>query len=361
MAASGYHGGMVADSLLGWFRRARRDLPWRQEPRDPYRVLVSELMLQQTQVERVVPRFEQFISRFPDLESLGRADEEEVLEMWAGLGYYRRARMLHRLAQEVVADGGSLPRSAVELEALPGVGPYTAAAVASLAHGEAVPVLDGNVMRVASRFLALGDDPRSATGRRTIVAWVADLMCGQPPGQINEALMELGATVCRPSSPRCGDCPLRGDCRACADGRPEIYPRPRRSRAIEDHHWVAACVVRADGAWRLHRVEDGPILRGLWLPPLADLEDGVDPVGRARVLANLPHSDAAMGGTVHHGITHRRIRVTPVRLDADNVQASVGEGVRWWRPGEPLPATSSLLAKLVTALDAPCLPFRMDG
>jgi A/G-specific adenine glycosylase len=324
-------------------------------------VLVSELMLQQTQVERVIPRFELFISRFPDLESLAAADEEEVLEMWAGLGYYRRARLLHRLAREVVVGVGTLPRSAVELEALPGVGPYTAAAVASLAHGEAAPVLDGNVMRVASRVLALDDNPRSATGRRTVVAWVADLMQGQPPGEINEGLMELGATVCTPSSPGCLDCPLREGCQAHGDGRPASYPPPRRCRAIEDHRWVAACVVRADGAWRLHRIEDGPILRGLWLPPLADLEDGVDPVGRARVLANLPHSDAAMGGTIHHGITHRRIRVTPVRLDADEAQAGVGEGVRWWRPGEPLPATSSLLAKLVTALDAPCLPFALDG
>jgi len=347
---------MSSQRLVAWFRGARRELPWRREPRDPYHVLVSELMLQQTQVERVVPRFEAFVDRYPDLAALAAADEERVLEMWSGLGYYRRARLLHRLARQVMGGGGELPRTAAGLERLPGVGSYTAAAVASLAFGEAAPVLDGNVLRVASRVLALDGDPRSARGRRRILDWAADLMRGQPPGEVNEALMELGATLCRPAAPVCDRCPLTAACAARAQGRPEAYPPPRRTRAVEDHRWVAACVVDHDGRWLLRRVSEGPILRGLWLPPLGDLEDGADPVERARRLAGVATGGAAVGATVDHGITHRRIRVVPVRLDVVGRPAPF-RGHRWWRPGTELPATSSLLAKCVEAVSAPRLPF----
>ncbi len=347
---------MSSRRLLEWFRGARRELPWRYEPRDPYRVLVSELMLQQTQVERVIPRFEAFVDRYPDLEALAAADEERVLEMWSGLGYYRRARLLHHLAREVAAAGGDLPRSAAELERLPGIGPYTAAAVASLAFGEAAPVLDGNVLRVASRVLALDGDPRTARGRRRILDWVSDLMRGQPPGEVNEALMELGATVCRPAGPACHRCPLAAACAARAEGRPEAYPPARRTRSVEDHRWVAACVVDPEGRWLLRRVAEGPILRGLWLPPLGDLEDGVDPVERARGLAGVPTGSAEVGATVDHGVTHRRIRVVPVRLEALGRPAPSRDH-RWWGPGSELPATSSLLAKVVEAVSAPRLRF----
>ncbi len=350
---------MSSQRLLAWFRGARRALPWRCEPRDPYRVLVSELMLQQTQVERVVPKFEAFVDRYPDLATLAAADEERVLEMWSGLGYYRRARLLHRLARQVTTEGGELPRTAADLERLPGVGPYTAAAVASLAFGESAPVLDGNVLRVASRVLALDGDPRAAAGRRRILDWVADLMRDQPPGEVNEALMELGATLCRPAAPSCVRCPLAATCAARAQGRPEAYPPARRTRAVEDHRWVAACVVDPDGRWLLRRVSEGPVLRGLWLPPLGDLDDGADPVERARGLAGDPTGAAAVGATVDHGITHRRIRVVPVRLEALGRHAPSRDH-RWWRPGTELPATSSLLAKLVEAVSAPWLPSSHD-
>ena len=156
---------MSVEALLAWFEANARVLPWRGSPRDPYLVLVSEIMLQQTQVDRVIPRFVEFADRFPNFNRLAAASEEEVLTLWSGLGYYRRARMLHRLAREVLSRGGKLPSTAAELETLPGVGPYTAAAVASLAFGEGVPVLDGNVMRVGARVLAMTDDPRSAAGR----------------------------------------------------------------------------------------------------------------------------------------------------------------------------------------------------
>lgn len=341
---------MPAGALLAWFERSARSLPWRQEPRDSYHVLVSELMLQQTQVDRVAPRFETFVRRFPTLEALAAASEEEVLAMWSGLGYYRRARLLHRLAQGVVAGPGVLPRDAADLARLPGVGPYTAAAVASLAFGQAVPVLDGNVLRVGSRVMALAEDPRSAGGRRLLEGWVRSLLEVGQPGRVNEALMELGATVCAPRSPRCGDCPLAGGCRALQLGRPEAFPPPRRVRPVEHHRWVAACALEPGGRWLLKRVTEGPILRGLWLPPFQDLEQGDDPVASAVALLPVQHHAAVRQvGRVEHGITHRRITVVPVVVRVAG-GALPGSNWRWFDVEEKEVATSSLLRKLVDAV-----------
>src|SRR5438045_2904526 len=194
----------LADRLLSWFATARRDLPWRKEPRDPYRVWVSEVMLQQTRVEVVIPYYHRFLRRFPTLASLAAAPLDEVLALWSGLGYYARARNLHRAAQ---ACGGRLPETADGLRALPGFGPYTAAAVASLAFGEDVALVDGNVARVLSRLFAIREDARAR-------AWeiAARLLPRGRAGAFNEALMELGATVCTPRTPDCPRCPLQRMC-----------------------------------------------------------------------------------------------------------------------------------------------------
>jgi len=340
-----------ADALLAWFERAARTLPWRREPRDPYHVLVSELMLQQTQVDRVAPRFEDFVRRFPTLEALAATGEEEVLALWSGLGYYRRARLLHRLAREVVTAGdGELPRDAAGLSRLPGVGPYTAAAVASLAFGQAVPVLDGNVLRVGARVLALEGDPRSSGGRRALERWVWELLEGAPAGRVNEALMELGATLCVPRSPRCGECPMAVDCRALRLGRPEDFPPPRRVRPLENHRWVASCAVGPDGRWLLRRVTEGPILRGLWLPAFGELDPGESPARAAVELLPLtPLAASRHVGEVEHGITHRRIAVAVVAVAVAGGPAP-GPEWRWVGVEEKEVATSSLLAKLVRAV-----------
>lgn len=341
---------MSAGALLDWFAANARSLPWRDEVRDPYRVLVSEQMLQQTQVDRVVPRYLEFLARFPTLAALAVATEDEVVAAWSGLGYYRRARSLHRLAREVAAAGGVLPDSAAELERLPGIGPYTAAAVASLAHGEAVPVLDGNVLRVGARVLALDGDPRTAAGRAAITAWVRELMTGSAPGAVNEALMECGAQICTPSSPACGGCPLATDCRALAAGEPERYPPPRPRRVTEDHQWVAACCVGGDGRWLLRQVADGPILRGLWLPPFRPLAGGDEPLGAARELSPAPLvGQGEVLTPVRHAITHRRIVVVPVRLPVDTW--SPAAGWRWADPRNPDLPTSSLLEKILKIND----------
>ena len=337
----------LAKRLLAWYRGNARPLPWRSEPRDPYRVLVSELMLQQTQVDRVVDRFEAFVAAYPDLATLAGATEDEVLAAWSGLGYYRRARMLHRLAREVRAGSGTLPGSAAALAELPGVGPYTAAAVASLAFAEAVPVLDGNVVRVASRVLATAGDPRTAAGREVLLRWLRPLVEEGPPGLVNEALMELGATVCRPTSPHCARCPLAPDCRARAEGRPERFPPPRRRRAELAVTWVAACCVDAAGRWLVRQVTEGPILRGLWLPPIAALEPGASPeeVARRLVPGRLSAPPQPLAA-LRHSITHRRITVQPVRLALSSTRAASLVG-RWVDPASPTVPTSSLFSKLI--------------
>jgi A/G-specific adenine glycosylase len=337
---------VTAESLVKWYRKHARALPWRSGTRDPYHVVVSEFMLQQTQVDRVVPRFESFIRRFPTFESLAGALEDEVVEEWSGLGYYRRARMLHRLAREVAARDGALPQIAAELELLPGIGPYTAAAVASLAFGEAAPVLDGNVMRVGARVLAMRDDPRSTVGRRRLEAWVLELLNDADPGEVNEALIELGATVCVQIQPACYRCPFGSVCEARRQGQQEDYPTPRRRRATVSLRWVAACIVDREGSWLLRRVDEGPILRDLWLPPLAELAESDDPGAAARRMVPGEIGSMKIGPAVRHHITHRRIDVIPVHLDV----ASSDPPSDKWRlvdPNDPGVPTSSLLQKLV--------------
>ncbi|GIK19240.1 MAG: hypothetical protein AMXMBFR77_14710 [Phycisphaerales bacterium] len=222
-------------ALLAWFRRAARPLPWRpiplDAPRDPYMVLVSEFMLQQTQVARVAERLPLFLARFPDLPSLARASEHDALALWSGLGYYRRARNLHAAARSIVAHHNArIPADPAALAALPGVGDYTAAAVASLAHRVPVPATDGNAARVVIRLHALplaAASPRAcAAAREQVAAWMHALPRDAHPGLVNEALIELGATVCTPRAPRCDACPLAGVCIAARDGSQHDLPRP---------------------------------------------------------------------------------------------------------------------------------------
>jgi len=347
--------------LVGWFEVHGRDLPWREEPRDPYRVLVSEIMLQQTQVDRVVPRYRRFLARFPDVIALASATVEAVLEEWSGLGYYRRARNLHAAARVIVDAGGRLPATAVELRRLPGVGEYTAAAVASLAFGEPVPVLDGNVLRVGARFLALDVPARSARGRRLVAGWVGELMKDAPPGRVNEALMELGATVCTFSTPACSRCPLAGECRGRTSGNPERWPERRRVREPERVTWTAAMVFDGSGRLLLRRIDGGPILRGLWLPPLARLDPGDDPVRLAACLleGKVVVEEGVRAVPVRHAIAHRRIEVHPI-LFPSPAEAQPPDHC-WVDPGAPGVPTSSLLGKLVDAAAAVCGPRFVAG
>ncbi len=342
-----------SEALARWFENTARCLPWRKEPRDPYRTLVSEIMLQQTQVDRVVPRFVEFVERWPDITSLAEASVDDVLGVWSGLGYYRRARMLHALARGLVSrNGGELPGDIAGLRALPGVGEYTAAAVGSLAFDLPEPVLDGNVLRVAARVTAFEGDVRGAEFRRRTTDWVRGLFGERSPGLINEALMELGAMVCSPTGSRCRECPFRNGCEGRRSGRPEDFPVPRRVRSPEAVRWVAACGVDRSGRWLLRRVEEGPILRGLWLPAFGNLEREDDPAGAAlRLLPpRLRGTPGTVGSPVRHHITHRRIEVTPVFFGIDHVELSAAVW-RWTVPGAGGVGTSSLLSKLLKSFE----------
>jgi len=261
----------VAADLLEWFAGQARDLPWRRD-RDPYRVWVSEVMLQQTRVETVVPYFERFVARFPDLPALAAADLDDVLKAWEGLGYYRRARNLKKGAESIVRDGGaSLPTEYDAVLALPGVGRYTAGAICSVAHGQRHPVVDGNVRRVLCRLGAVDADPRSREVDRWLWGTAELLLPSEAPGAFNEALMELGATVCVPRSPRCGVCPLAEHCDGLASGDPTAFPAATPRKSIP-HKDVTAAVIRRGQRVLITRRRPEAMLGGLWEFPGGKLE-----------------------------------------------------------------------------------------
>jgi A/G-specific adenine glycosylase len=347
----------AARRLLDWFAAVRRTLPWRGPfPRDPYAVLVSEVMLQQTQVERVAPGFKRFMTRFPSLASLAAASEDEAVAAFAGMGYYGRARRLQRAARAIV-ERGAWPATVAELAALPGMGPYTSAAVAAFAFAGAEPPVDGNVARVAARVGALELPLGSAALQRCAAAFARELHAGAPVPELFEALMELGATVCTPRAPRCPACPLRPSCGSARD--PERVPLPRPQRAAVAQNWAALWLAAPDGTVLLRRVADGALLAGLWLPPLGTVPAGEAPAAVARELASALgfHGDLAPVAAVAHSITFRRIAVHPF------VGSVAGPGVgeptpdlARRDPGDPGLPTSSLLEKLHRACTGPRQP-----
>jgi len=281
----------LRQALLSWYRRNARDLPWRAT-REPYRILLSEVLLQQTRVEQARGYYARFLEAFPDLAALAQASEEDVLRVWAGAGYYRRARNIHRLARLV--GERALPKTAAELQELPGVGPYTAAAVASIAFGEPVAAVDGNVRRVLSRLFAQ-QEPRPRWLRET----AQGLLDCEDPGTWNQATMELGATICTPKSPRCPTCAAGSFC--IGRRTPERYPAPRarHQRAVE----AAALVLAGPTGYFLER-RDGQALGGLWGFPLAE---GYDALQVLRSRYGVP--EARPLGAVRHAFTHKRLTV----------------------------------------------------
>jgi A/G-specific adenine glycosylase len=342
------------DGLLSWFDQHRRDLPWRRTS-DPYKIWLSEVMLQQTRVETVLPFYNRFVEKFPTVEDLALADLEEVLASWSGLGYYRRARQLHAAARQIAA-AGEFPSTLEGLLALPGIGAYTAAAVASIAFGVAAPVMDGNVERVLSRCLALEEDPRSSGARRKLLAAAAELLDPSRPGDSNQALMELGATLCSPRRPKCLLCPLRSGCRAAREGDPESYPVPKTKRQGERHRLLVAVVEDGQGVLLFRRPEDSSLLAGTWELPWVTLEvDGVvEAADPEAALASRYGGRWTVGGRcagVRHGITYRDIEVDVHRAElawGGEVRAGLAAG--WFdeagRAGLPL---SSLVGKVLKA------------
>jgi A/G-specific adenine glycosylase len=290
-----------------------RRLPWREAPgnppADPYRVWISEVMLQQTTVAAVVPRFERFVARWPTVAALAAATDEDILSEWAGLGYYARARNLIACAREVAARG-RFPRTADELRKLPGIGAYTSAAIAAIAFGEMAPAVDTNVERLIARLRGWRRPARAEVERAILAMMPADR-----PGDFVQAMMDLGATICRPRMPQCSHCPLAADCAADASGEPERYPE-RPARAARPHRFGVAYWIERDGhVWLVRRPATG-LLGGMAALPGSDWSESAS-------------SDHIAIGTVHHVFTH-------FALDLSIVERSEPLGEGWWQPLEQL-------------------------
>jgi len=333
----------VRKRLLKWYERNQRDLPWRRT-RDPYAIWVAEVMLQQTRVAVVEERYQAFMARFPTLLSLAHAPEQEVLAAWSGLGYYRRARLLHKAAQFVVEHRqGKLPQTAAELRLLPGIGAYTAAAVASIAHGEQIAVVDGNVERVLCRlesWKAGGRSKGSSLVRRKIEALAAELVSPRRPGDSNQALMELGATLCLPRNPRCTACPVAGDCKT--QGEHPTAPRPRMIGRVVAHALTVRSGQKAGQAHREVLLEQRPasltVMPGLWeLPALRE--------------KSISEEDLCL--TVRHAIMQVNYSVRIRTVSEEDIDAlTVRGGVRRWVPLKEVGtmALTGLARKVLTRL-----------
>jgi len=294
--------------LAGWYAAARRDLPWRRT-RDPYRIWLSETMLQQTRVDVVVPYYERFLARFPDVGALAAADEADVLREWAGLGYYARARNLHRAAAAVVRDhSGELPREAGALAELPGVGRYTVGALRSIAFGQRAAVVDGNVKRVFARL-------RARNLSDTEVWRLAESMVPDAaPGDWNQALMELGATVCTPRKPSCLLCPVTSFCAALAQGEPERFPAPAKRAAVRAVRALAGVVTRRGRVLLVRRPSRG-LLGGLWELPNVEGGDGSALLREVFERTGVRASRGPSLGRLRHQFTHRDLALEVVRLE----------------------------------------------
>ncbi len=323
--------------LLDWYAQHQRPLPWRQT-KDPYAIWVSEVMLQQTQVATVIDYYQRWLERFPTVGSLARATEDDVLHAWQGLGYYSRARRLLEGARYLVREHGSeLPRTPSAWLDVPGVGRYTAGAVTSIAFGAKAPVVDGNVMRVLCRLYALPGNPQKAPLAGELWRLAEALLVTGAPGDVNQALMELGATVCQPKAPKCGVCPWRARCRAHANGEPERYPElPERPKPTP---LVMACalVSRGERVLLAQQAANAARWASMWLFPTVEV------AGEGDALHALAHDlgerygvpGRVLGkfGVFKHAVTRYRITLHAYAYRARGAQAPRA-GARWWSPSE---------------------------
>jgi len=311
-------------ALLAWYARHARSLPWRDDPQ-PYHVLLSELLCQQTRIATALPYYERFVATWPTLDHLAAADEDDVLKAWAGLGYYRRARALHAAAKAAVALGG-LPDQVEGLRKLPGIGPYTAGAIASIAFGRRAPAVDGNVERVVSRLDRAPEEPWTAAGKRALHGRVQRLHDalgpGDAPGDLTQALMELGATVCTPTQPDCGACPVAEGCAARAAGDTTTWPR-KRAKTPPKRIQAVAGLAAIDGRPLLARRPPSGLLAGLWEPvggPLAtDADVGATLVSAFAERVALEARVVAKLGTVTHVFSHRHLTLEVFRVEVSGV------------------------------------------
>ena len=343
-----------ASRLLRWYRRHKRQLPWRNNP-DLYQIWLSEMMLQQTQVRTVLPYYERFLQKYPTLEDLARAEENEVLSTWSGLGYYNRARNLHRAAQIVCEKyNGEFPREYKQVVGLPGIGRYTAAAILSMAYDQALPVVDGNVKRVLARYLKIEEE---LDGPGTERLWsllskiVQDPYVSRNIGDFNQALMEVGALVCRPRHPDCLICPLTQSCAARKKGLQESLPRAGRRPAVQESHYLVA-VIRHRGRYLLRQNRDGRFLKGFWEFPRIEAEPVTN--GQETLFSNVVKAFRQLRGLeleikrtfppIVHYITFRKLNFYP--LTASLRDRPPREIFVWSTLGEPKFPVASYIRKI---------------
>jgi A/G-specific adenine glycosylase len=353
--------------LLSWFGQFQRDLPWRRT-KDPYRIWVSEIMLQQTRVAAVIPYYERFLGRFPDIRALAEAPEEEVLRLWAGLGYYSRARNLQKAARQMVAlHGGEFPRDSDAVHALAGIGNYTGPAILSIAFGQQRAVLDGNVARVLARLYAIRGDLRESRRWQALQQAADELLEKQSPGNWNQAMMELGATVCTPKAPQCLLCPVADWCEARRRGNADAYPEKQKKREAVDVLLAAAVFCDSHGRTLLlpppAREEARPaadhvptLVSGMWhFPTVAVHQDAKVELRRYlghALRVNIAQENMEPLRKVNHAVTYRSVRVAAFRVRVTKLPRVPGSRKLLLEELSSLPV-SNLTRKIARAAGSP--------
>ncbi len=322
----------IRKNLLRWYDGQKRDLPWRQD-NDPYRVWISEIMLQQTRVEQAIPYFDRFIDAFPTVDALASRDLDQVLKKWEGLGYYSRARNIHAAAKMVCEEyGGYLPSDLGELQRLPGIGRYTAGAIKSIAYNEPAPAVDGNVVRVLSRLFVLDVDTKDAKARKLLEPLAAALVDRDRPGDFNQSLMELGATTCTPKGPSCQQCPLSRSCEANKTGSVDRHPRQATRRKVPTVQQIAVLAINEAGDVLMKKRPLTQMLGGLWEFPSIDFEhqsDSATALGGLPLLAKtyslFSAAPAELLGTAKHAYSHFKVEVAVLLLAVNGTTSGVPE------------------------------------
>ncbi|MBM82577.1 MAG: A/G-specific adenine glycosylase [Planctomycetaceae bacterium] len=353
--------------LSQWYQASGRDLPWRRTS-DPYRIWISEIMLQQTTVAAVIPYFERFMNEFPDIQSLANADEQDVLKLWEGLGYYSRARNIHKAANVIIGQfHGVIPSDPAELEQFPGVGRYTAGAIASFAFDRKAPIVEANTLRLYCRLMGYDGDPRSSAGQKQLWQFAEHVLPDNSPGDFNQAMMELGATICSPAEPDCEECPVCACCRSFHDGTqaeiPKLAKRPKVTPLIE-----ATVAIFRDGKVLLWQNQPGEWWSGLWgfprftAPWKSELPDQPGAALPIRVNNRLEKTILQKTGLavetpsfmklIRHSVTRYRIALYcfTAEFEAGEVDCN-GRPTQWVSPeelsGQPLSMTARKLAEIV--------------